>query len=144
MQRAIEMSLAEMEPAAPPAAAAATTTTAAAAKPKVHVLDDKDEDEDEDEDDDAVVVGAGSPAGQRQQGYRLVSIIRHTGSTPSSGHYICDVYNPAVDVWKSYNDSLVTEVSPELVFGPTRQRNAYILFYMSESCLPARAPTSST
>ncbi|KAG7236362.1 hypothetical protein INR49_001059, partial [Caranx melampygus] len=47
--------------------------------------------------------------------YSLVSTINHIGSTPESGHYICDAVDPevepsdATDRWFTYSDDLVAE-----------------------------------
>lgn len=70
--------------------------------------------------------------------YRLVSIIRHTGSSAGHGHYICDVVSPTnPGLWKCYNDSVVTEVTrAEVLRGKIRNVEAYMLFYLHESCLP--------
>lgn len=43
------------------------------------------------------------------QVYQLASIVSHIGGS-NAGHYISDVYRPGNNLWKSYDDSTITEV----------------------------------
>ena len=59
----------------------------------------------------------------QQMSYRLTGMIRHTGSSIGSGHYIAYVL---VDGrWYEANDELMTEVSWQTV----RTLQVYMLFY---------------
>ena len=69
---------------------------------------------------------AATPVSSR---YRLNAVIRHTGTTPYAGHYVCDVRDWRTGKWFTYNDSVVTRVRREDMFGPARQKFAYLLFY---------------
>lgn len=79
----------------------------------------------------------GAATGPGKFSYRLVSLIRHTGSSAGAGHYIADVWNPLKNTWKEYDDALVKEVDEKKIFGSeTRARSAYVLFYALDTCLP--------
>lgn len=47
------------------------------------------------------------------------------------GHYISDVYSVKDSVWKSFNDSHVTELKEEDV-RQKRQTSGYIFFYVNK------------
>ena len=49
--------------------------------------------------------------------------------TPHVGHYISDVCSVREGVWKSFNDSMVTEYREEDV-RQRRQASGYLFFYM--------------
>ncbi|XP_077474439.1 ubiquitin carboxyl-terminal hydrolase 12A-like isoform X2 [Stigmatopora argus] len=74
------------------------------------------------------------PSKQGYTCYSLVSIINHSGFTTSSGHYITDGVDPAMedneltDRWFTYNDLDVQETSLASVC-EKRQTTAYVLFY---------------
>lgn len=102
-----------------------------AEEPKVTVIDD----ETPFRPPDAAAVGATS-SDSKHATYRLASMIRHTGASTGRGHYVCDVLNVQSGVWKSYNDTYVKKVKEEEVFGVDRMRDAYILFYLHDTCFP--------
>jgi len=79
--------------------------------------------------------GPTTPSGK--YAYRLVSFIRHTGMSATSGHYIADVWNPHTNTWREYDDAVVNEVNEKAIFSSiARAQSAYLLFYCLESCLP--------
>jgi len=41
--------------------------------------------------------------------YRLKCIVHHKGSTPTSGHYITDSFNPSEKKWYRHDDTVVRE-----------------------------------
>ena len=59
----------------------------------------------------------------QQMRYRLTGMIRHTGPTIRSGHYISYVFIDGN--WYEANDTVMTEVSWQTV----RTFNCYMLFY---------------
>ncbi|KAM6143307.1 ubiquitin carboxyl-terminal hydrolase 26 [Erethizon dorsatum] len=61
--------------------------------------------------------------------YRLIGIISHIGNTPYSGHYISDAYDFKRQVWFTYSDLLVSNISESLV-QKSRLCTGYIFFYM--------------
>jgi ubiquitin carboxyl-terminal hydrolase 10 len=64
--------------------------------------------------------------------YRLVGIVHHHGSTPSSGHYTADVLRSEgpKDEWISFDDGMsYTTTLEDLVNVVDHQRTAYMLLY---------------
>ena len=59
----------------------------------------------------------------------LVVLYLYVCSCLCAGHYISDVLCAKEGTWKSYNDSVVTEIREEDV-RQRRQRTGYIFFYM--------------
>lgn len=60
--------------------------------------------------------------------YRLYGVINHSG-TAYSGHYTAFCRHPYSNTWHEYNDSRVTNISPQRIVSP----EAYLLFYEMES-----------
>jgi hypothetical protein len=75
-----------------------------------------------------------TPDTQRPQTYKLVGIVNHIGKASSGGHYISDVCSGREGVWRSYNDSYVTEAREEDI-RQRRKGTGYIFFYMHKSVL---------
>ncbi|XP_043931172.1 ubiquitin carboxyl-terminal hydrolase 37 [Protopterus annectens] len=67
--------------------------------------------------------------GELPHSYRLTSVVSHIGSTSSSGHYICDVYDFKKQAWFTYNDLDVSRTQESIVQSE-RDRSGYIFFYM--------------
>ncbi|XP_063234834.1 uncharacterized protein LOC134537871 isoform X2 [Bacillus rossius redtenbacheri] len=63
--------------------------------------------------------------------YRLMGTVIHHGSSLHSGHYVADVYSWQQGAWYHYNDSSVSPITEQEVLGWDRQRNSYILVYLS-------------
>ncbi|KAI5985420.1 hypothetical protein EDC04DRAFT_2590262 [Pisolithus marmoratus] len=71
--------------------------------------------------------------------YRLFGVLYHHGTSASGGHYTLDVLHPNISMnstkpregWIRIDDELVSDVTPEDVFGPDVRddRCAYLLFY---------------
>ncbi|PNS21427.1 Ubiquitin carboxyl-terminal hydrolase 8 [Sphaceloma murrayae] len=63
--------------------------------------------------------------------YDAYAVMRHIGTTMSSGHYTCLARDKARRCWRHYNDTLMSDFDPEKV--PERERlgneMAYIVFY---------------
>ncbi|KAL6945393.1 hypothetical protein ACO0QE_002845 [Hanseniaspora vineae] len=70
-------------------------------------------------------------AEEQKNGYNLTGVIYHHGSTPSSGHYTCDIFNKSNGKWYSVDDDKVTESSKADVLkcGGESSKTAYILLY---------------
>eukprot|EP00049_Salpingoeca_infusionum_P004033 m.74040 g.74040 ORF g.74040 m.74040 type:complete len:856 (+) comp12386_c0_seq2:327-2894(+) len=60
--------------------------------------------------------------------YQLNSIVRHVGSGAGAGHYVSDVYDPATERWKTYDDSIVKKVERLNVLGRA-ERTGYLFFF---------------
>lgn len=63
--------------------------------------------------------------------YDTYAVMRHVGTTLTSGHYIAMVRDAARGCWKQYNDHRVTDFQPEDLSSKDRLQNeqAYIVFY---------------
>lgn len=63
--------------------------------------------------------------------YNAYGVIRHIGTTLSSGHYISMVKDSARGCWIQFNDDKVNEFDPAALRGNERLQNeqAYIIFY---------------
>jgi len=70
-------------------------------------------------------------AEEQKNEYSLTGVIYHHGSTPSSGHYTCDVFNKSNGKWYSIDDDKVRESSKAEVLkcGGDTSKTAYILLY---------------
>lgn len=62
------------------------------------------------------------------ESYSLIASVNHHGSRADTGHYTCDVFNPASKKWTSFNDNRVRTIRDKTVKGRTRL--CYLLFYM--------------
>ena len=63
--------------------------------------------------------------------YDAYAVMRHVGTTLTSGHYIAMVKDGGRGCWKQYNDHKVTDFLPEKLSSKDRLQNeqAYIVFY---------------
>lgn len=68
-------------------------------------------------------------SGDLANSFRLISVVSHIGSSSSSGHYICDVYDMKKQSWLTYNDLDVSRTQESAV-QRDRDRSGYIFFYM--------------
>lgn len=70
-------------------------------------------------------------AEEQKNDYNLTGVIYHHGSTPSSGHYTCDILNKSNGKWYSIDDDKVSESSKADVLkcGGESSKTAYILLY---------------
>lgn len=71
---------------------------------------------------------------EKDDEYRLTSVIVHEGNAASSGHYYSYVYRREVDEWYCFDDSTVSpisedELSKTLFTSMRSRRTAYLLFY---------------
>jgi len=104
LRRALELSLESSTPSTP----AHKLTPAHGSKPEVVV--------------------AGPPKWQ----YRLHSVVKHLGSSPSAGHYIADVFRFDAGGWWRYDDSQVDQTSEERVLRGSGRREGYIFTYVHQ------------
>ena len=63
--------------------------------------------------------------------YDAYAVMRHVGTTLTSGHYIALVRDAARGCWKQYNDHRVTDFQPDKLSSRDRLQNeqAYIVFF---------------
>ncbi|KAM5221517.1 ubiquitin carboxyl-terminal hydrolase 26 [Ctenodactylus gundi] len=61
--------------------------------------------------------------------YRLIGVISHIGNNLHTGHYVSDAFNFNSQLWFTYNDSCVTNIS-ETMMQKARLSTGYIFFYM--------------
>lgn len=65
--------------------------------------------------------------------YDLYAVIIHSGTSTHSGHYYTiakdNINDTEKPVWRSYNDSIVTEVESEFIPSKMKYDTPYILFY---------------
>ncbi|XP_033118074.1 ubiquitin carboxyl-terminal hydrolase 10-like isoform X3 [Anneissia japonica] len=67
--------------------------------------------------------------GGSQRWYKLFAVVYHLGEEASGGHYITDIFHPAVGGWLRTDDSIVKVVPVSQVLKPTLPRLPYLLFY---------------
>ena len=74
----------------------------------------------------------------RHYQYKLTAIVRHLGSTPYGGHYICDIakMKEGKIVWKRCNDVKIETVTVDEVLRDSSE--PYILFYARDETTFAR------
>ncbi|CAJ0933765.1 unnamed protein product, partial [Mesorhabditis belari] len=66
--------------------------------------------------------------------YDLFAVVNHKGDRVSSGHYTATVKNPTDGVWRTFDDTFVSQNT-----NPTEQsENAYLMFYERRSCRAER------
>jgi len=63
--------------------------------------------------------------------YDLCSIIKHIGSTVSSGHYISLCFNELTEAWYNFNDETVHYIPPEEVNNKLIHKDSYLIVYSS-------------
>ncbi|EON68591.1 hypothetical protein W97_07849 [Coniosporium apollinis CBS 100218] len=63
--------------------------------------------------------------------YNAYAVMRHLGTTMTSGHYIAMVKDPGRGCWREYNDERTRDFDPAALRGQDRLQNeqAYIVFY---------------
>ncbi len=63
--------------------------------------------------------------------YNAYAVMRHLGTTMTSGHYIPMVKDPGRGCWREYNDERTRDFDPAALRGQERLQNeqAYIVFY---------------
>ena len=63
--------------------------------------------------------------------YDAYAVMRHIGTTLTSGHYTCLARDRARKCWRQYNDTNVGDFDPEKLAETSRLQNemAYIVFY---------------
>jgi len=71
-------------------------------------------------------------AGPPKWQYRLHSVVKHLGSSPTAGHYIADVFRFDAGGWWRYDDSQVNQISEERVLGGSGRREGYIFTYVHQ------------
>jgi len=64
--------------------------------------------------------------------YSLRSVVSHLGTGASYGHYVCDVWDPKNNVWKCFNDSVMTETGSFLNLRKKVACDGYLFFYVHE------------
>lgn len=69
------------------------------------------------------------PIGNEVNGYRLINIISHIGSSLHGGHYINDTFDFRKRVWFTYSDAQVTSTQEDFVL-KARLSTGYVFFYM--------------
>ncbi|XP_052605780.1 ubiquitin carboxyl-terminal hydrolase 26 [Peromyscus californicus insignis] len=67
--------------------------------------------------------------GSEGNGYRLINIISHIGSSLHGGHYINDTFDFRKRVWFTYSDPQVTSTQEDFVL-KARLSTGYVFFYM--------------
>lgn len=67
--------------------------------------------------------------------YDAYSVLRHLGTTLTSGHYICMARDRARNCWRQFNDTNVGDFDPDRLSERDRLQNemAYIVFYQRVS-----------
>ncbi|CAJ0964005.1 unnamed protein product, partial [Mesorhabditis belari] len=66
--------------------------------------------------------------------YDLFAVVNHTGVCVWSGHYTATVKNPTDGIWRTFDDTFVSQNT-----NPTkRSENAYLMFYERRSCRAER------
>jgi hypothetical protein len=101
-------------------------------EPQMAVQEAEEEEEEEEPDTD----DEGMSENVCPAGYRLVSVVSHTGSSASSGHYVSDIRNAKTRLWRRFDDSVVTTLGERIPEEEARRwrRNAYIAVYAHDSC----------
>jgi ubiquitin carboxyl-terminal hydrolase 25 len=82
-----------------------------------------------------------------QVAYRLHAVVCHAGATASAGHYWVWIHDFERDVWRKYNDTVVSVHPAEFVFGElnTKGEPYYLAYVRADEVqnlvsVPARKP----
>lgn len=80
-------------------------------------------------------------AGSSVPSLQLHGLVMHRGESFSSGHYYA--YRRVGTLWYKCDDSIVTPVSEEIVFGTEAKKQVYLLLYIDENARSSCITTDS-